>query len=237
MALWRELRGLGYPGTPKGGHRWLSPRRSRPSKHGPKREHNCEAAQAANGGSAPALPLPRQIAWSLTRPPERRTPEEEDTVERIRQGAAAATVSTLVRRFAYLVRGRSLSATLPCRAPLTALKGWLRDARRSGVHGVIAFAKRTAAGRRHSEIRTHDAVEQRADRGTGQQTEAAEMPDLRSGQLRPRPPSRAPRRLIHAKRGRATQAGEVHPSPRSPRGRDGRRRRAGLGRRARSRHG
>ena len=140
VALWRELRGLGYPGTTRQVHRWLSPRRSKPSKYGPRPGGSTEIRGTADGGSTPALPSPRQIAWSLTRPQERLTPEEDAAVQRIQQDPAAAVVSTLVRRFADLVRDRSLGATAPCRAPLTVLRGWLRDARRSGVAAVITFA-------------------------------------------------------------------------------------------------
>jgi hypothetical protein len=140
MALWRELRGLGYPGTPKQVHRWLAPRRSRPSKYGPRRGNIIEAARAAADGSSSALPSPRQIAWALTRPGERLTPDEGAAIQRIQQDPTAAAVLTLVRRFADLVRGRSLGATTPCRAPLTVLKGWLRDAQRSGVAAVVTFA-------------------------------------------------------------------------------------------------
>lgn len=140
MALWRELRGLGYPGTARQVHRPLSPRRSKPSKHGPRPGGSTEIKGTADGGRAPALPSPRQIAWSLTRPRAQLTPEEDAAVQRIQQDPAAAAVSTLVRRFADLVRDRSLSATAPCRTPLTTLTKWLGDARRSGVAAVVTFA-------------------------------------------------------------------------------------------------
>ncbi|WP_376100804.1 transposase (plasmid) [Roseomonas sp. CCTCC AB2023176] len=140
MELWRELRSLGYPGTARQVHRWLNPRRNRPSKYGPKLGDDTETARAASSGNAPALPSPRQLAWSLTRPRECLTQEEDATVERIQQDALAATVSTLVRRFADLVRGQSLGATPRGRAPMTALRGWLRDASRSGVAALITFA-------------------------------------------------------------------------------------------------
>jgi hypothetical protein len=35
LVLWQELRERGYRGTPRQVHRWLSPRRTTPSKHGP----------------------------------------------------------------------------------------------------------------------------------------------------------------------------------------------------------
>ena len=142
LALWRELRDLGYPGTPKQVHRWLSPRRRAPSKHTTRRGRGAQPAPAPSpaGSGAPALPSPRRLAWYLTRPRERLIAEEDAAVARIEQDADAATVAALARRFAHLVHGRSLGSQAPCRAPLTTLKVWLSDALKSGVAAVATFA-------------------------------------------------------------------------------------------------
>jgi hypothetical protein len=56
---------------------------------------------------------------------------------RLGQGAEAATVVGLIRRFADLVRGCSLGAKPRCSAPITTLEGWIRDAKSSGVAVVV----------------------------------------------------------------------------------------------------
>ena len=142
MALWRELRARGFPGTPRQVHRWLSPRRTTPSKYGPQRRQDAEAVPAPCSVSdgAPALPSPKQLAWSLTRPRDKLTEDETAAIARLEQDAEAATVAALVRRFADLLRGCCLGSKAPCRAPLTTLKAWLSDALKSGVAAVATFA-------------------------------------------------------------------------------------------------
>jgi len=143
MALWREMRELGFPGTPRQVHRWLSPRRTAPSKGVPHRWREAQPAPALSdaGDSAPALPSPRQLAWCLTRPQDKLTEEEGAAIARLEQDAEAATVAALVRRFADLVRGCSIGSKAACRAPITTFKGWLADALRSGVSAVATFAR------------------------------------------------------------------------------------------------
>jgi transposase len=142
MALWRELRELGFPGTPRQVHRWLSPRRKAPSKHGPQRGPEVQPVPAPSPApdSAPALPSPKQLAWYLTRPRDKLTEEETAAVARLKQDAEAATVTALAGRFADLLRGCCIGSKAACRAPLTTLKAWLADASKSGVAAVVTFA-------------------------------------------------------------------------------------------------
>ena len=142
MALWRELRELGFLGTPTHVRRWLNPRRSAPAKTTP---HCFRATQPAlvppnADGNAPALPSPRQLAWYLTRSRDRLTDEACAAIARLEQDVEAATVAALVRRFADLVRGCSLGGKAAVRAPITTFKAWLSDALKSGVSAVATFA-------------------------------------------------------------------------------------------------
>jgi hypothetical protein len=142
MALWRELRERGFPGTARQVHRWLSPRRTTRSKYGPRRAGGAQAVPTSSptSGSAPALPSPKQLAWHLTRPSDRITGEEAAAVARLGQDGEAATVAGLVRRFADLLRGCGVGAKVRCAAPITTLEAWLEDAKRSGVAAVTTFA-------------------------------------------------------------------------------------------------
>ena len=74
LALWRELRARGFPGTRRQVSRWLQPLRQAPSPFGPR----------------------------------------------------LAGIVALVRRFANLVRGSSVTAASPCRVPVRTFRNWVR---------------------------------------------------------------------------------------------------------------
>jgi transposase len=141
-ALWRELRELGFPGTQAQVRRWLSPRRSAPSKNSPYgwRETQPKSAPPNAGDNAPALPSPKQLAWYLTRSRDTLTDEEASTIARLEQDREAATIVVLVCRFAELVRGRSIGRKTAVRAPIATFKAWLADALKSGVSAIATFA-------------------------------------------------------------------------------------------------
>jgi transposase len=67
-------------------------------------------------------------------------PDEAATIDRITQDQEAATMVALVRRFADLVRGRSITAKQPCHAPVRTFRCWLRDASASGLRSIATFA-------------------------------------------------------------------------------------------------
>lgn len=143
MALWRELRDRGFCGTARQVHRWLSPRRTTRAKHMPLCEEGAPpAVPSPTTGSAPALPPPKQLAWYLTRPQDRLAAEESAAVARLEQDVDAGIVTGLVSRLANLIRSCSVSAKTRCSAPVTPFEDWLKDAQRSGVAAITAFAAR-----------------------------------------------------------------------------------------------
>jgi transposase len=66
--------------------------------------------------------------------------DEADAVGRIAQDKEAATMITLVQRFASLIRASSIAAASPHRAPLRAFQRWTRDANTSGLRAMMTFA-------------------------------------------------------------------------------------------------
>src|SRR4051812_44168005 len=75
LALWRELRAAGFPGTAKQVQRWVAEHRTAPAASTPHRWRTKAPAHtpmsAAQDG-APAVPSPSQLAWLLVQPPSAR---------------------------------------------------------------------------------------------------------------------------------------------------------------------
>lgn len=66
LALWRELRALGFQGSSRQVHRWLGERRSAEARTTP---HRRTKGRARELRAAPSLPSPKQLAWLLVCPP------------------------------------------------------------------------------------------------------------------------------------------------------------------------
>jgi hypothetical protein len=143
MALWRELRTLGFAGTHRQVHRWLAERRTTPAKSTPYRWRSGRASAApppCGAGVPPALPPPKRLAWLLVLPPPRLPAAEATIVARVEQDGDAAIVADLARRLTELVRDCCTRRQRRAHAPLEALEAWLRDARACGVPAVETFA-------------------------------------------------------------------------------------------------
>ena len=142
LALWRELRACGFRGTRRQVSRWLQPRRRAPSPFRPRPA--CSPARPASllpaKRLADALPSAKSLAWMMTRDPTSLSADEKGAIGRIAQDTEAAVVVTLVRRFADLIRGSSITATASCRAPVRAFRSWARDASASGLRVIATFA-------------------------------------------------------------------------------------------------
>jgi transposase len=143
MALWRELRALGFAGTHRQVHRWLADRRTVPAKSTPDRWRSGRRPRVTppgGDGRPVALPSPKRLAWLLVQPAARLPAVDAATVMRMEQDGEAAMVAALARRFTELVRDCCAGRQDRVKAPLEALGAWLRDARACGVPAVETFA-------------------------------------------------------------------------------------------------
>ena len=142
MALWRELRALGFAGTHRQVQRWLADRRTAPAKSTPARWRPGRAGAAPPGGDGgpAALPSPRELAWLLVQPAARLAAADAAIVARVVRDGEAAIVAALACRFTELVRACCVGGRDRPEAPLEALETWLGDARACGVPAVETFA-------------------------------------------------------------------------------------------------
>ena len=142
MALWRELRALGFAGTHRQVQRWLADRRTAPAKSTPARWRPGRAGATPPGGDGgpAALPSPKELAWLLVRPAARLAAADAATVARVVRDGEAAIVAALACRFTELVRACCVGGRDRPEAPLEALETWLGDARACGVPAVETFA-------------------------------------------------------------------------------------------------
>jgi transposase len=142
LALWRELRAAGFPGTARQVRRWLAERRTAPARTTPHvwRDGSPVAGPTPAGGRPPALPSPARLAWLLVQPPAELAAADAAVVTRIERDREAARIAGLARRFTTLVRGCGVGGKLGPDAALAGLEAWLADARTSGVRAVETFA-------------------------------------------------------------------------------------------------
>ncbi len=136
MELWREVRDLGFAGTPRQVQRWLSERRSQPAKTTIRQWKGPATRPKA---ALSALPSPQQLSWLLLRESGDLTCEEAAVVARVRQDDEAAKVVDLARRFCDIVR-RAGNRARQDSSSLTAFDAWLVEALRCGVRVVESFA-------------------------------------------------------------------------------------------------
>ena len=137
LALWRELRVAGFPGTAKQVHRWLAERRTAPARTTP---HAWRAGPTPAGDRPPVLPSPARLAWLLVQPPAELSAADAAVVTRVERDREAASVAELARRFTTLVRGCGAGGKLGPDAALAELEAWLADTRTSGVRAMETFA-------------------------------------------------------------------------------------------------
>lgn len=142
MALWRELQALGFGGTSKQVHRWVSQRRTGPAKSTPRRWRSAPAplSSARPPQAAPPLPSARQLAWLLVQAPEDLEPSEAAILARIAQDAEIARGVGLSQRLAELVRRCGVSDEQPLADPLPVLASWFEDAGACGIPALETFA-------------------------------------------------------------------------------------------------
>lgn len=141
--LWREIRAMGFRGTPRQIHRWLRDRRTAPAKTTPHkyRKHDREHRKAAQ--SASPIPSPKQLAWLIVQPEAQLSIVERAALMRVEQDAEAAHVIELAQQFVALVRGNTLNASNSIangQAQLAGFESWLTTASTSGIRALETFA-------------------------------------------------------------------------------------------------
>lgn len=143
LVLWRELHGMGFPGSNKQVHRWLAERRTVPSKFG-RHAHmpdNADLSTARENG--PPLPAARQLAWLLVQPTMALRTTDAVTVSRVEQDSEARVAAELAHRFTALVRACGIkghqNGNVPAE-PVADLDCWLAEARACGIGPIETFA-------------------------------------------------------------------------------------------------
>ncbi len=129
MALWRELRERGYPGTSRQVHRFVAERRSKPTRSG--RKPRGEAMPAPGTPAVePSLPSARQLAWLLVQTTSALDAAAAVVVARVEQDATASVVADLARRFTALVRASGVGRTAaPGRDAAADFDAWITTAK------------------------------------------------------------------------------------------------------------
>jgi transposase len=138
LALWREIRAQGYPGTSRQVLRWLQTRRVTPARSAPRAYRSSSFRHKE--ARPDALPSPKQLAWLCVQPPSRLSVPDRATLARIAQDEEAAHVIALARRFNEIVRHRSLTHGAKPTQSCKPFEVWLRQAKACGVRVVETFA-------------------------------------------------------------------------------------------------
>ena len=136
--LWRELQDLGFGGTAKQVHRWMSERRAG-SARATIRSSSSLADLRVDILTPPPLASFKQLSWHLLREPDDRDPEAAAVVARVLQDTEAVKVVDLGRRFCRIVRSRCGRQSSE-RSDVTAFDEWLGEAQTCGVRIVENFA-------------------------------------------------------------------------------------------------
>lgn len=137
MALWRDLRDLGYAGTARRVHLWLQDRRTVPA---PSTPHRWRGTMAARPRDRRPLLSPKRLAWALVKPAGERDADEAAAVAWAEQDPDTAKVARLARRFTALVRAAGKVTKDRTNGAVAAFDAWVIDARSCGVPAVATFA-------------------------------------------------------------------------------------------------
>ena len=140
MALWREIRERGYPGTSQQVHRFVAERRTKPTPSG--RKARGETMPVPETPAAePSLPSARQLAWLLVQPTSALDAATAAVVARVEQDATASAVAALARRFTALVRASGVGRTATAGSNAAAeLDAWLTTAKVCSAPAIATFA-------------------------------------------------------------------------------------------------
>ncbi len=151
MALWREIRERGYPGTSRQVHRFVAERRTKPTRSG--RKPRGETMPVPETPAAePSLPSARQLAWLLVQPTSALDAAAAAVVARVEQDATASAVADLARRFTALVRASGVGRTAtPGRDAVSGVRCLDHDG--EGLQRARDRDVRLGIGRRRAAVR------------------------------------------------------------------------------------
>ena len=140
MALWREIRERGDPGTSRQVRRFVAERRTKPTRSG--RKPRDEATPMPDPPPAdPALPSARQLAWLLVQPTSVLDAVAAAVVARVEQDATASAVADLARRFTAVVRASGVGRTATaCRDAVAKFDAWITTAKGCSAPAISTFA-------------------------------------------------------------------------------------------------
>ena len=140
MALWRELRERGYPGTSRQVHRFVAERRTKPTRSGRKPQRETAAVPEARVSRSP-LPTSRQLAWLLVQPLSAFDAAAAAVVAHVERDAIAGAVADLARRFTVLVRASGVGRrAAEGRDAVAEFGAWIMEAKACGASAIASFA-------------------------------------------------------------------------------------------------
>ncbi|MGY2052254.1 ISL3 family transposase [Methylobacterium sp. JK268] len=140
MALWREIRECGYPGTSRQVHRFVAERRTRPVRSGRKPRHE-RSVTPNRPAEDTRLPPARQLAWLLVQPLSALEAADAAVVTRVEQDDTARAIADLARRFTTLVRTAGVGGIAAAsQAGATDIDAWIAQARACGAPAIATFA-------------------------------------------------------------------------------------------------
>ena len=140
VALWRELRERGYPGTSRQVHRFVAERRTTPTRSG-RRPRGETMPVPETQAVEPSLPSARQLAWLLVQPTSALDAVAAAVVARVEQDGTASAVADLARRFTALVRASGVGRTAtPGRNAAAEFDAWITTAKACTAPAIATFA-------------------------------------------------------------------------------------------------
>ena len=157
VALWRELRERGYPGTSRQVHRFVAERRTKPTRSGRKSRGGTRPTPEPPVAE-PSLPSARQLAWLFVQPISALDAAAAAVVARVERGApaparaargraltargaTASAVADLARHFTALVRASGVSRTATAaRDAVAEFSAWIASAKACSPPAIATFA-------------------------------------------------------------------------------------------------
>jgi len=140
MALWRELRERGYPGTSRQVHRFVAERRTKPTRSGRKSQGGTMPTPE-QPVAEPSLPSARQLAWLLVQPISVLDAAAAAVVARVERDATANAVADLARHFTALVRASGVGRTAAAgRDAVADFAAWITRAKACSAPAIATFA-------------------------------------------------------------------------------------------------